>query len=778
MQRSHGLDVLDVVFAGVLSLVALAVIARSAVLLIAEPPQSWAYVVAFGVAVALTASFRIELGRRSGMPLSGVGVALVVIVSPDADPLRVLGIWTAATLLVQLVKTRNAAVAGYITGLGSLATFAYLVLYDALRGVVWVPVALLLATAAFLAFVLAVDFVRQRGRWGLDGEVGTGALVPRRVAALFLLLWLFATALWFLDSAVVPAMAATPGLEQSPMLVLVAGALVFSVAKRIEVRRVRRRLAGVLDAALELPWGGVSEAERALVAHARTSIAADVLEVRDEPASGNEIGSALLLPGGRSRYLVASQRMSAVPFDTEDEQILDALAHMGTDTLSARDDVESLRRYVDRDALTGLPNRRAFQSALAVANRDRRPFEGIAVLFLDLDDFKDLNDGRGHHVGDKMLRMVGRRLGEAVDADGGFAARVGGDEFVVILRGLRSADDARRRAQLLVEMISAPETVEGDTLAPVVSVGVAFSAHEEADPSTIVIEADRSMLALKRTRSRSGRERASALDVTSVVRDPLRAAAARAVREESLDVAFQPVVELSSGRIWAFEALVRLEDPALGSIDPPALVSAVRELGLLDELTMQVVEKAMHAAVSFRAWVPGIDCMAVNVDLEQLAVERLGGYFAGLPERFPEIRVCVELNERSVDEADDSLRDQAQRLRDAGLLIALDDYGAKGTSVAAVATFPLDILKLDRTLLADLATEQRKQEIVRALQGFAVAVGIRVIVEGAEDDATVAILGELGVTDVQGYLFGRPDTRTGAEHRLHTTGSSAIASLD
>lgn len=777
MPRKRELSLLDIAIAGVLTLFALVLVARATALLIITPPISWAFVAAFGVAVALTASLRIELGRRSGMPIAGLTVTLLVIMAPEADPFRLLGVWTAASLVTQLLQTRNPAVAGYVTGLGSLAALLYVSVFQAARVALTPPIALLAASVLFLAVILLVDLVRQRGRWGMQWEVGFGALAPKRVAAYLALVWLLSTAVWFLDAVVVPAMAGDPAIEQSPMVVLVVGALVFGVAKRIEVRRVRRRLAGVLDAALGLPWGNVAQAERKIVVHARTSIEADAIEVRDEPAAGREIDSAIVLPDGRTRYVVASKRVSAVPFDAEDEQILDALAHMGADTLATRYDVESLRRSVDHDALTGLPNQRVFQTALAAANRDRSPFEGIAVLFLDLDDFKDLNDGRGHHVGDKMLRLVGERLAEVAD-EGGVAARVGGDEFALVLRGLDSAEDARRRAQALVERVSEPATVDGDTLAPVVTVGVAFSAHEEQDPTTIVIEADRSMLALKRGRGRSGRGRSSTLDVTSVLTDPLREVASRALRDRTLDLAFQPVVDLATERIWAYEALVRLEDPVLGRIDPSLLIRTVRHAGLLDELTVQVVEKAMSAAACFRDSGAGVECMSVNADLEQLAADRLGPHFAAVPARFPGVRFCIELSEGSLAGATDELRAQAQTLRDAGVLLALDDFGTEGSSALAVATFPLDIVKLDRALIAELTTELRQREIVRAMQSFAVAVGVRMIVEGAEDEETIAALRALGVTDVQGFVYGRPDTRTGAEQRLLTTGSAAGHCLD
>ena len=777
MPRTRELSLLDLAIAGLLSLFALVLVVRATALLVITPPISWAFVAAFGVAVALTAAFRIDLGRRSGMPIAGLTVTLLVIMQPEADPFRLLGVWTAASLLTQLLQTRNLAVAGYVTGLGSLAGLLYVTVFQATRNALTPPLALLAASVVFLAVILLVDLARQRGRWGMQWERGFGALSLKRVGLYLALVWLLSTVVWLLDAVVVPAMAGDPAIEQSPMVVLVVGAVVFSVAKRIEVRGVRRRLSGVLDAALALPWGTVAQAERKIVLHAETSIEADAIEVRDEPATGREISSAMVLPDGRTRYVVASKRVSAIPFNDEDEQILDALAHMGADTLSTRYDVESLRRSVDLDVLTGLPNRRVFQEALTAANRDRRADEGIAVLFLDLDDFKDLNDGRGHHVGDKMLRLVGERLAESA-RQGAVAARVGGDEFALILRGLDSAEDARRRAQALVERLSAPATVDGDTLAPVVTVGVAFSAQEEPDPATIVIEADRSMLALKRGRGRSGRGRSSSLDVISVLTDPVRQAAARALRDGTLDLAFQPVVDLRTDRIWAYEALVRLEDPELGRIDPALLICTVREAGLLDELTVQVVEKAMSAAACFRDAGVGVECMSVNADLEQLAADRLGPHFAALPERFPGVRLCIELSEGSLAGATDELRAQAQLLRDAGVLVALDDFGTEGSSALAVATFPLDVVKLDRALIAQLTTEVRQREIVRAMQSFADAVEVRMIVEGAEDEETVAALRELGVTDVQGFVYGRPDTRTGAEHRLLTTGSGVSDCLD
>ncbi|WKK72867.1 diguanylate cyclase [Rathayibacter oskolensis] len=748
MQRTHGLQALDVVIAGLLGVFALGLIANSVRLLILTPPLSWAFVVAFGVAVALTAALRIPLGRRSGMPVMGLTVTLLVVVQPGADPLRLLGVWTAATLVAQLVQTRSAPIAAYITGLGALAAAAYLHVFDLLRGPIGAPLALLVSTVVFVLIVLVVDVVRQRGRWGIDWDRGVSALLPRRVALLAALLWALGTAVWFLDSVVVPAMAGDPAIEQSPLLLLVVSALVFSVAKRIEVRRVRRRLAGVLDAALELPWGGVAQAEGALLAHARTSIEADRIEVRDEPATGSEIGSVMLVPGGRTRYVVASKRLSPAPFSTEDEQILDALAHMGTDTLGARNDVESLRRYVDRDPLTGLPNQRAFQSALATYNRDRRPFEGIAVLFMDLDDFKDLNDGRGHHVGDKMLRLVGQRLA-AVTVEGGFAARVGGDEFVLILRGLRSADDARRRAESLVETVSAAETVGGDTLAPVVSVGVAFSAREEADPSSIVIEADRSMLALKRGgaeppralerhRRHLGRRRSGAGGGVACGPRPhprRRVPADRRARDQpDLGVRGARAARGSDRRAGRPGGSHR-EGPRARPARRPHRAGRRHGDGRGRELPRHRRRRRLHdrqrrsGAAGARAprRPPGRDPRAVP---RRAALHRA-------QRAHPRRRDGRPAPARPAA-ARQGRADRARRLRRAG------------SSAISVATFPLDIVKLDRELITDLATEHRKREIVRALQSYAVATGVRVIVEGAEDMATITLLRELGVTDVQG----------------------------
>lgn len=772
MVRDPGLKTFDLVVAGVLALVALGIVGYSTFLLIRTPPLSWAFVVAFGLAVILCAAYRIDLGRRSGMPMMGIVVPLLLIAQPGADPFRLVGIWTAALFIAQLLHTRNAVVAGYISGLGALAALAYVEIFDLMRdsGVPF-PIDLLVATAGYLLVILGVDFIRQRGRWGLDHEFGFSGLIPRRIVLVFGLLWGLGSVLYFLDRTVVPAMANDPAIEQSPMLVLVVAAIIFAVAMSAQVGEVQRRLSAVVSAATSLPWRTLAEAEERVTGATRLSIQADAVAMSPDPATGTDIGAAVELPGGGLRYLVATRGVSSSPFTEDDERVLGALAHLATDTLRARADVETLQRSVDTDALTGLPNYRAFQAALAESNAVRAGDDAIAVLFIDLDDFKNLNDGRGHHVGDKMLKLVGARLAEAV-GDSGFAARVGGDEFVVILQELSSLDEARERTDALVDAVSRVETVDGDTLAPVVSIGVAYSPSKERDPAQLVIDADQSMLALKRSRH-GERQRTSGFDVAASRSNPVTDAVIAAVQDGALEVAYQPIVEVATGTIWAFEALVRLTDPVLGPIPPITIIRKVKTLGLLDELTVQVTEKAMQAAMQFRATNAGVTCMTVNVDLPQIAENRLGAFLRGLPDRFPELRICIELNERSLRLASDALRAQAQVLRDSGVLIALDDYGSESSSVAAIATFPLDIIKIDRNLILDLA-DVRQREIVRSIQSYSDAVGFRVVVEGVEDQTSLTILRELGVTDVQGFLYGRPDTLTGLEKRLLATGSIAV----
>ncbi|WP_157962396.1 bifunctional diguanylate cyclase/phosphodiesterase [Homoserinimonas sp. OAct 916] len=424
--------------------------------------------------------------------------------------------------------------------------------------------------------------------------------------------------------------------------------------------------------------------------------------------------------------------------------------------------VDSLTLEANTDHLTDLPNYRAFQQSLERINDNRAYSEAIAVLFIDIDQFKGYNDQYGHHAGDLMLRTLAERLQAAV-RPGDLVFRVGGDEFVVILTELGSLTEARQVAErIIIEAGVSVRLVDKQKEVSVsVSVGLAYSAHRETDLAALVIDADRSMLDMKKLGRRGGGSVSISPHRSSRINDVV----ARAIDEQLLTVVYQPIVNILEDRIWGFEALVRYTDPDVGPVSPSSLVDKAKRLGRMDALTRQVIEQAMDAAVQFRQVAPTVTMMAVNLEAKQILPTNLGDFLQGVPKRFPGVDLCLELNERSLRVVSEELRLQAVNLRGRGLMIALDDYGAEQSSVGALVRLPMDVLKLDRTLVPDL-DDVRQREMVKALRGYMDTLGHAMVVEGVENESAAGRLRALGVTNAQGFYFGRPAPRAAVIERL------------
>jgi EAL domain-containing protein (putative c-di-GMP-specific phosphodiesterase class I) len=248
---------------------------------------------------------------------------------------------------------------------------------------------------------------------------------------------------------------------------------------------------------------------------------------------------------------------------------------------------------------------------------------------------------------------------------------------------------------------------------------------------------------------------------------------ARAIDEDLLELAFQPIVSLVTGQIWAFEALVRYTHPDLGPLSPPSIVEKAKGLGRLDAMTRQVAVKAMAAAADFRLVEPRVVCMTINVEAGQILPERVGDFIEDLADRYPGISLCLELNERSMTKVTPAIRAQADRLRDLGMMIALDDYGSQDSSVDALVRMPMDILKIDRSLVDDL-DDIRQREVLTALQGFGDNLEYSMIVEGVENQVMANHLSALGIRSAQGFHYGVPEGFEQTLSRLELHGARAV----
>ena len=774
----------------VFALLGLSLIVLSAVALIESPGYQWRIAIIGVLCAAVLEIPRLRVGsvahRTPVITLPVIGMLALEIVIPLAVA---VGVAVFGVLVVELLRTRRVFVSLYRAGLTGAGGLCAALVYIGLEAAS-VPGMLASASAAvaYVAFVITAETLRMRYATAMYDRGGRGVLSVPRVLIVMIGYAAFAAGIIEWNEMFSTGISG----ELALFVVFLALSMVVALEKLlIRTAIMRQRLLGMIAgvAALnastfatsprrETPSDGASGTEAAcdltemLCRAVSDTVGVESITVRDRPAQRGEIGVAVSLTAGSVQHLVARRDPMDREFSIDDERALRALAHTADVVARAQTDIDSLIVRANTDPLTELPNYGAFQESLAHVNATRGPDDALAVLFFDLDNFKRLNDRFGHQVGDSVLQQVGRRLRTLVSA-GDVVARVGGDEFVVILTGLCTLAEAKARAEVILDGVSQPITVAGLVHSSVLSMGLAYSAHRETNMTALIQDADRSMLAVKRSRRTVGPAHESSLSITGHTVSPLNEIVRRALDENLLQLAFQPIVSLVTHEIWAFEALVRYTDAELGPISPPALVEKARSLGRLDDFTRQVGTKAMLAAEELRLIDPRVVCMTFNVELEQILPDRLGAFFENLAVRHASVSVCLEMNERSVATVSPSARTQIEHLRDLGILIALDDYGSQDSSVDALVRLPMDILKIDRSLVDDL-TDVRQREVLTALQGFGDNLEYSMIVEGVENQFMADQLRLIGIRAAQGFHYGVPATLEHTLTRLDRHGVSAL----
>lgn len=785
-------------------------IARAAFTLAAGPPYIWSVALVATVCAAVLETCLFPIGRFAHRsPLVSLPVLVLAVATPALTPDVVIGAIALGVLIVDLGATRRPRVAAYSSALAASVT--------AIAALAQVPLGAVGLTGAgaaavvivvYLIVVVAIELARMRWVTPAPGLGLVRDLSPLRVlgvaaagaAAGFVL------AGWVERG--LPLLAGSYRSLSAVVVLLVLALCAGGVALTMSNAGKRRRLVGLISGTAALsesdlrtvpaethpagtagpaPTGTLADSLRQAV---QTSVGALSVTLQDLPPTAGQAGAPIAVVSdvgkdvvgpvvgtasgvsARRGYLVAHRDAMDLAFSGEDRKSVAALAHAADVVAGVRADFGGLALRANTDPLTALPNYGAFNEALGHLGDSRGHGESIAVLFLDLDEFKRINDRHGHHIGDEILRELGRRLQGSVRPYD-LVARVGGDEFVVVLTGLSGLAEANLMAESLMTSCSMPIELDGITLVPVLSIGLAYSAHREVDVTALVREADRSMLAIKKNNHRGSPARESSINVSDHRSTRLNDSVARAIDDDRIELAFQPIVSLVSGRIWAFEALLRYTDPEFGAIAPSSFVEKAKRLGRLDELSRLVATKAMVAAAEFRLLEPSIACMTVNLEAGQLLPERMGDFVDDLSRRYPSITLCLELNERSVARVSAAVRAQADVLRDAGLMIALDDYGSLDSSVDALVRLPMDILKIDRSLVDDLE-DIRQREVLTALQGFGDNLEYSMIVEGVENAGMARHLRALGIRSAQGFFYGVPETFENTRARLEENGSDAI----
>jgi diguanylate cyclase (GGDEF)-like protein len=417
------------------------------------------------------------------------------------------------------------------------------------------------------------------------------------------------------------------------------------------------------------------------------------------------------------------------------------------------------------DRLTSLPNRAMFEEHLEFAlARAGRANMAVAVLFMDLDNFKQLNDTKGHAAGDELLQKIAIRMQDAT-RETDLVARQGGDEFLVLLADIETEGTeegsspyvvAESVASRVLQSLEAPFKVGGEDYFTSASIGVALFPFDAADATTLLMHADAAMYHSKRTGSGGytvhHHRRQDASDA------PAFAARLReAADKEQWEVRYHPIVELESHRPVALEALVRWRDPTGGLIRPGEFLPLAEEIGLIEAIGDWVLD---HVCSQLQSWQSeGIELdISYNLSPMQLRHPDLAEHT--LP--FLEARgisptsVVVEISEATAMTDPERTQKVFESLRETGIRVALDDFGTGGSSLARLQHLPVDMLKIDQSFVRDLGAEESAASMIMAMVQTARTLGISLVAEGIETEQQRRMLVRAGCTLGQGYLFGRP----------------------
>jgi diguanylate cyclase (GGDEF)-like protein/PAS domain S-box-containing protein len=427
--------------------------------------------------------------------------------------------------------------------------------------------------------------------------------------------------------------------------------------------------------------------------------------------------------------------------------------------ITDRKQAESQIEYqAHHDTLTHLPNRALFldRLSLAIAQANRRR-SGLAVLFMDLDRFKLVNDTLGHSAGDRLLQQVAGRVRRAV-REGDTVARLGGDEFTLLLESDAHAPQAARVAHKLLDRIALPFDVDGHRLHVTTSIGISLFPTDGADAETLLKSADLAMYRAKEL-GRSGYQLSSPeLNAKALERLALENELRLALEREELVVFYQPVVSFATGRTTGFEALVRWRHPRNGFVPPAQFIPLAEELRLEIPISEWVLRTACRQLCDWRSRSLPAARLAVNLSALHFQQVDLAAKVARMLAEadFPASLLDVEITESAAMQNLERTAEVLEDLRRMGVRISLDDFGTGQASLSHLKRFPLDNLKIDRDFVRDIGANRGGEAIVRATIEMAHGLGLRAVAEGVETAEQFEFLLLHGCDEYQGYLFSAP----------------------
>jgi len=466
----------------------------------------------------------------------------------------------------------------------------------------------------------------------------------------------------------------------------------------------------------------------------------------------------------RSRLLsrIARSSCSSYAFETEDGRTISIASRAMPDGgwVATHEDITERRRaeeeiaYLARhDALTDLANRRLFNEQLEEILTRHKGDDSVAVLCLDIDRFKSVNDTLGHPIGDMLLKAAAERLRNCV-RESDLIARLGGDEFAIVQVGVSQPTEATALSTRIIDAISAPYELDGHQVVVGMSVGIAVAPNDGSDAAQLLKNADMALYRAKADGRGVYRFFEAEMDARMQARRALELDLRKALAGSEFELFYQPLVDARTEQVRGFEALIRWRHPQRGMIAPMEFIPVAEETGLIVPLGEWVLRQACREAAS---WPPDLS-VAVNLSVAQFKSRQLVPTIVNTlaTSGLPPARLELEITESVLLHESDGTLATLHQLRDVGIKISLDDFGTGYSSLGYLRKFPFDKIKIDGSFIHDVPSKDDSLAIIRAVVAIGASLGINTTAEGVETTEQFERLRMEGCTEVQGYLFSPP----------------------
>ncbi len=425
------------------------------------------------------------------------------------------------------------------------------------------------------------------------------------------------------------------------------------------------------------------------------------------------------------------------------------------------------------DSLTGLPNRALLMERLqqACERVQTSPSSLFALLFLDFDRFKTINDSLGHLVGDHLLIAIAKRLKTCVH-DSDTLARLGGDEFVILLDNIATPETSVLTAERILQALKTAFSIDNMEINMSVSIGIAVNNGNYANPNDMLRDADMAMYQAKQ----DGRARYVVFDPnllsSTLVQFQLESNLRKALEQNQFSLYYQPIVSLNTNKLTGFEALLRWQHPTQGMILPTEFIPLAEEMGLIVELGQWVLYEACRQLQVWQAQFPQYPALTISVNVSGIQIMQYT-FISQIEEMLQTVKIdpsClkIEITETVLMKNVEACRSKLEALKSLGVQVYIDDFGTGYSSFGYLQDFPVDVLKIDRSFIKGLTADVNSRKIVQAIAALARNMGIKVIAEGVESSEQLAYLGNIGTELAQGYFISRPLEVNAVSDWLHS----------